>query len=265
MQPMWWTPEESTDFRLLEGSIFTSLGLLETAVIRPLIQLVDDLSAKVAARPTRPDTHLAWLVAAMSQARSRLLHFPCSFRDAVLQVRETQRYWLMIDAYVQYYDVYTMPHLGAPRQVHRHLMGAFTTEPRVVQTFFNAGIPVWFIRSDVSLLQTTAVRAVVLLQEPVNICTARGPDDNHVLYSGLAGDHLRFTARGGHTYLDVSRAPLLAVDMDGGYAAPVAQKEYRGLRAHATSSSDISSTPLQSHSSSSRSMGTRSQHHHPCT
>ncbi|RDX41580.1 hypothetical protein OH76DRAFT_1364402, partial [Lentinus brumalis] len=225
--PLWWTPAQS-DFVLLEGSLFTCLGLLKPDALRPLSDLVGELSSSIQAVSDRTAT-LAWLHLGMTHARDRLKYFPCTFRDAALQVRETQRYWLMSQAYMEY-QKYTDAFVGSPQPVHRELMGAFSTNPVHVQNLFNAGIPVWFIRSDVSIMQDTRTTATVIPDKPSEICMDTGPDGGIVLYTGLAGaEHIVQTVRFGETYLDVSRAPLLVIDIEGGYPAQRSAKDYKGI------------------------------------
>ncbi|KAI0363597.1 hypothetical protein BV20DRAFT_957919, partial [Pilatotrama ljubarskyi] len=102
-----------------------------------------------------------------------------------------------------------------------------TTDPAVVQELYTAGIPVWWIRQDASMLQEIVVVAIEEIQEP-EVCMRVGPDHGEVLYRGLVGTaHLAATARGGHTYLDISRAPLLTVELLGGYAPALSHREYQ--------------------------------------
>ncbi|EIW58974.1 uncharacterized protein TRAVEDRAFT_48109 [Trametes versicolor FP-101664 SS1] len=214
----------SDDFERLEGATIKCLGLLREEVVRPLGEVVDDLHATICKAPVT-DPHLGWLDIAMCQARDRLRRFPCTFRDVVMQVRETQRYSLMIRAYLDYQRL-QVPAAGArPRTVNLGVMGAFTTNPALVQRLYSASVPVWYLCTDVSILADDRVRAVVTVREP-DICTTIGEEHGHRLHRGLVGPkHFAAMARAGHTYLDISRAPLLAVDQDGGYDAPTSQKD----------------------------------------
>lgn len=223
------------DFVLHEGSIIKCLGLLREDVLRPLSAVVKDVHRAIADSTTR-HPHLAWLDLAMTDACDRLRSFPCTFRDVVMQVRETQRYCLMARAFLDFRRL-EIPAAGTrPRPVNPRLMGAFTTNPALVQRLFSAGVPVWYVRTDVSILADDGVRAVVMIRPTTDICTDIGQEDGHVLYTGLVGPkHLAAMARGGHTYLDISRAPLLAVEQDGGYSAAQSQKAHK-REAYAASS-----------------------------
>ncbi|KAI0691927.1 hypothetical protein C8T65DRAFT_711460 [Cerioporus squamosus] len=219
----------ASDFELLEGSLFTCLGLLKRDALRPLDDLVDELSASVISMADPPSS-LALLHLAMTQAQERLKYFPCTFRDACLQVRETQRYWLMSQACMEFNNTYVPAFVGSPQPVQRQLMGAFTTNPGEVQNLFNAGIPVWFIRSDVSILQDTRTAASIILEPLFEICMDAGPVGRIVVYSGLVGaEHITQTVRFGQTYLNLSRAPLLVVDTEGGYPSQFSARNYKGI------------------------------------
>ena len=222
-----WSSPTRDDFTLIEGSVIKCLGLLHSRYLKPLFDLVDELCDLVVSHPMNSDPRLASLEIAMRHARDRLIHFPCTWRDVCIQVRECQRYWLMTRAFIDFYSSYEA---GGPSfPVNRNLIGAFTTDPVCVQKLYNAGIPVWWLRMDASLLADTSVRAVVALSLPDDVCS-RHALDAQLLYRGLAGQrHIQAMTRGGHTYQDITRNVLLAVETDRGYGSPIPQKEYKQL------------------------------------
>ena len=237
--PIWWTPDR-LEFDIIEGSVITCLGLIRKDRIYPLCRLVEQLSAVIVAHPLHSNAELSSLEVAMRHASDRLRHFPCTWRDACLQVRQVQRYWLMTRAFLDFHTTSTPPLTG--RFGRSDIMGAFTTDPSIVQILFEAGIPVWWLRMDVAILKDTNVRAVVSLDAPENLCQDVALDAE-VLYSGLVGPkHLRTMLRNGHTYRDISRAVLFAVDTDRGYCAPLSQKQYKStvVAQHATGSTPSS-------------------------
>ncbi|OJT13751.1 hypothetical protein TRAPUB_9706 [Trametes pubescens] len=243
LSPVWWAPDES-DFERIEGSTIKCLGLLRKDSVRPLSNLVDDMSVQVKKSP-HIDDRLIWLDAAMRHARDRLHHFPCTYRDTSMQVRETQRYWLMCRAFLDYYDMYSLLSSDADGRnyLNHGLMGAFTTDPDVVQRFYAAGIPVWWMRQDVSISQDTVIQALVSLTGPTDVCMEVGMDNGTVLWHGISGHgHLAAIGRGGHTFRDISRAPLLAVYTDNGYLAPQTQKSFKGSASSGPSASSSSRT-----------------------
>ncbi|KAH9896978.1 hypothetical protein C8Q73DRAFT_773505 [Cubamyces lactineus] len=228
---LWWTPREEKHFEKLEGTTIKTLGLLKPFSISPLLDLLDRMSALThdLERDQRNvvSSKLLDLECKMCHAGDRLRSFPCTFRDAAMQVRLAQRYWLMCRAYLDFYGTY-MCTGSRNNPLNIGLMGAFTTDPGVVQTLFEAGIPVWWLRQDPATLGRILVVRFTKLQHPVNICVATGPDHGHVLHRGLIGPkHFDIIAHAGHTYHDVSRAPLLVVESRGGYPPALSQQQYK--------------------------------------
>ena len=184
------------------------------------------MSKVISARAGPLNSHLQWLRAAMRQACDRLLHFPSTYRDAISQVRETQRYYLMAEAFMLYHDHIISAMYGEPRSVRKDLMGAFSTDPTAVQKLHAAGVPVWFVRPDISLLSKYTRDLISVTNPDTAICVATLAD--YHLFKGLSGPrHIQATARGGHTYRDISTAPLLAVYSDGGYQHASSQSQYK--------------------------------------
>ena len=165
----------------------------------------------------------------------------------------------MTTAFMDYDNIMAASSTSVAAPVRKELMGAFTTHAHVVQKLFAAGIPVWFIRSDASVVGLPFVlRAPV---SPSAICSAFGPGGGYELYTGLSGSrHLQATARGGHTYIDVSHAPLLAVYEDGGYAPPAAQKRCEERDQPAPSSSSSRTRGMATRPASSMQVRRK----HPC-
>ncbi|KAI0349435.1 hypothetical protein OH77DRAFT_1507471 [Trametes cingulata] len=187
LSSLWWSPVEEHDFQCVEGCALKCPGLLRHESLRGLCDLIQEMCAvimdAVAARRDFVDDHLLWLEAAMRHARERLEYFPCTFRDAVMQDQEAQRYCLMSSE--------------RGTTVNPGFMGAFTMDPGVVQSLFEARIPVWWIRQDASILEDIVIVKITEVQRP-HICQRLGIDHGEVLYHGLVGpQHIRATARGG--------------------------------------------------------------------
>ena len=87
--PIWWTPDP-VNFEIVEGSVIKCLGLIRAVRLHPLCRLVEQLSATVLTHPLRSNAELSSLEVAMRHASERLHHFPCTWRDACLQVRQVQ-------------------------------------------------------------------------------------------------------------------------------------------------------------------------------
>ena len=171
-----WTDPPADQFEVIGGCEFTSLGLFKKSSIAPLLTLARELDRTIDRRegPDREGStaeHLQWLAGAVRQGCDRLSRFPSTLRDACLQYRDIQRYWLMATAHMEYFDLMkkTSKSKHTSPRVRLDFMGAFTTHPHVVQNLFAAGIPVRFIRSDASvqglhLMTGEAVR-------PSSLCT----------------------------------------------------------------------------------------------
>lgn len=222
-QAAWSTPDELIDFQTIEGSAFTTLGLLRPLYIRKMTDLVDPIlreSEEYIKTHHILDDRLQRLRVDLRQARERILSFPVTFRDICIQVRAVQRYFLMTRAYMDYHDATERRQPGEQRSTNSRLMGAFTTDPVVVQRLFAAGIPVWFIRPDVSILDDTTVRNVVLLDRPRHIIHDHWVSNQRSLCSGLFGpEHLRVQLRRAITYSDICHEPLLVCYDTETYAA----------------------------------------------
>lgn len=204
-------PDPENDFRLIEGSAFKTLGTISRqwmSALDAVVDIIGDDEMEHCRNFPANRAVLHSLTSPMREARARILYFPSTFRDACLQVREVQRFAILSRAYLDYARLLS---LAPVFSVHTEYMGAFTTDPAVVQKLFYAGVPVWFIRPDVSLLSDARiVRAVVMPDRPSHIETQPWQSGVRPIYSGLVGvGHLAITCRPSMRYLDISHAPLL--------------------------------------------------------
>ncbi|PBK58917.1 hypothetical protein ARMSODRAFT_983466 [Armillaria solidipes] len=100
----------------------------------------------------------------------RLQYLPMSLEKVQLSVRETQHVTLYLRALIDYMLIYkprmdAVPDGSLSRKADHELMGAYTSDPQVVQSFFRAGIPVWIIR-PVDQLPNIRIDRVEHFQEP---------------------------------------------------------------------------------------------------
>ena len=150
-----------------------------------------------------------------------------------------------------YHDHIISAMYGEPQPVRQDLMGAFSTDPAAVQKLHAAGVPVWFVRPDISLLSKYTRDLISVTKPDTTICVATLAD--YHLFKGLSGPrHLQATARGGHTYRDISTAPLLAVYSDGGYQHASSQSQYKQGSCSAMTVPIHAVSPVQSRSGPSR-------------
>ncbi|RDX40899.1 hypothetical protein OH76DRAFT_1489920 [Lentinus brumalis] len=205
---IWDSPSEGVDFDVLQGAIFKNLGRLSNAWFAPINKLVDELAREAQDFSQGTDSQVLQLRRTMLDARNRVLHFPSTFRDACMQLRTVQRYWLMCRAYLDFARMTTRADSDTPSPVDISLMGAFTTDPAVAQLLHRAGIPVWHIRPKVNI-DEIVVDALVTTEQPKLVCQALESGASPI-YTGLVGPALfRAVSRRAHLYLDVSRSPLL--------------------------------------------------------
>ena len=189
--PMWTVPNESSHFEYIPGSAVRCLGLLSKDFVDPLSSLVDATSDQVKQRVSQSTGHdiqfLLCLESSMRHARDRLRTFASTFRDAVLQCAQLQRYWLLCEAVLLFeqlihrsfssYNLTTTP-------VRQNLMGAFTTSPDFAQRLFHAGIPIWFLRPKSTLPLSIHLPPPQPPRLPNNICTSPMDPQAPAIYYG---------------------------------------------------------------------------------
>ena len=264
--PMWTIPVESENFENIEGSAIKSLGLLSKSFVDPISALVDETSAQIRARIPgnvgTPVHSLYWFEQTMCQARDRLRTFASTFRDAVFQCAQLQRFWLLCQAFMLYETLIgpsPPSHQNTVRRrTHRNLMGGFTTSPDTAQRLFQAGIPVWFLRPKTAIPSSVRLARSRSVCRPSTICTTPMDGGENVLFYGLAGSgHIQATCRSIILYRDVSRTPLLTVD-ENEHLSPISQRQYKKL-----------TTPERRHpgsvgSCTQLSRSSRTRTYHPC-
>lgn len=263
--PMWTVPLESSHFEYSTGSAIRCLGLLSNNFVDPMSALVDttvDQVRRHASQSTDRDIRiLRWLESSMRHARDRLRTFASTFRDAVLQCAQLQRYWLMCQAFLLFEQ---LVHRGfssynsAAAPTRHNLMGAFTASPDVVQTLFHAGIPVWFLRPKTALPPSVRLSSLQDTRHPSSICTTPMDPQGRVVYHGIAGDqHIQATCRSINLYHDITQTPLLLVE-DGDHYAAMPQRQYKKL------TTVTAASKARDPSSVACSISRHSRTYHPC-
>lgn len=227
---LWWTPLPGIDFQLLGGSAFKCLGVLSADKLRPLRLLVEELTIEIGehTKNVGHDNELQRLQREMHRALQRAMYFPSTLRDACIQIRQVQRFWLMARAFLDFAGIMKRPDDSGYRQVAKEYMGAFTTDPAHVQRLYHAGIPVWFLRPAVTLTSNISVVAMVLVREPETEYITTEPLVSGLtpIYSGLSGPrHLAAVSQSAFSYFDISESPLLLRDDLSDYRAQPASTQ----------------------------------------
>jgi hypothetical protein len=102
------------------------------------------------------------LAAVLKLLLHHLGHISTTFRKMQITVRETQRIFLELQALLDFEDIYrprmTLPPVSIPAKV----VGAYTTDLKVCDALFRAGIPIWLLR-PYTALHSIRVRALAPL------------------------------------------------------------------------------------------------------
>jgi hypothetical protein len=158
---MWWNLT-SDDFVFSPNSLVNGIGLLakEKCEIfdtyrKQLLNRVDEYKATVAS----PHYYLLSITRAMNHAGIHLGCLAASLIETKFGVTEFQCYYLEAVALLDYLQVYKPRMDGAATRplaagADNHV-GVFTISARVAQEFYEAGLPVWFIRQTQKIAEST--------------------------------------------------------------------------------------------------------------
>ncbi len=194
---MWRVPKP-IDFMPVDGARTSAFGTLAPAALQPISvcihQLSNDVRTYLRAHPQTE--HLPILLVCMMDCLARL-QFPSTFRDLIRQVASVQRTWLECRAYLDWVGSF-IPLLGKhsadkPAPLKANRMGAFSTEPTVVQKLLAIGLPVWFVRRSDQLPSTVVIKRMVTAANTAVIEMGLGPFPTEPIYHGLAGTEQHFS------------------------------------------------------------------------
>ncbi|KAJ7201543.1 hypothetical protein GGX14DRAFT_399886 [Mycena pura] len=167
---MWWTPSES-DFEI--GSAVTrGLGRLKQSQFSKFLPLVNELVPQCKAlrqkSPALAIPLFGQLIQQLVMWIEQLQSLPTTYPKMLFAITSLQRTFLELDALYIYMTVYKerMDNYMADTNAEvGQFVGAFTTVPTVVQQFWGAGVPIWFVR-PYEVFDKENILAVVHLQEP---------------------------------------------------------------------------------------------------
>ena len=189
---MWWNPTRG-DFLSLSGGVMDGIGKLRRARYDCLVDMRKQLEERIRSYRVNSKHHhplhdtLLLLERDLVNASSRLDSLQMTFVQMVFDVTEMQRCYLETHGLLDYLELYQPRMVGKLEAANTvaKCIGATTSKPQVVQDFFNAGLPVWFIRP----LQTGPFRHNILnvvtpfeLADFVNVDDAEPPFP--VIYDG---------------------------------------------------------------------------------
>ena len=147
---MWWDPTPD-DFKFFGGSIVDGLGELSGSKLLLLRNLMSSMESRIEGHKQlfkNPNKLLLLLVRAMQDSFTRLDGLKTTFSEMRVGVTEFQRYYLEIYGCLDYLEIHKprMDGQRPPAESIMKCMGAITNIPRIVQDFYTAGLPVWFMR-----------------------------------------------------------------------------------------------------------------------
>jgi hypothetical protein len=158
---LWWTPSRN-DFKQSDDALIGGVGCFAGREMDIMKKLKDELLME--ARAYLKDKETPVLVqscfAALIHSWVRLECYPDNFPEKCLEVTEFQRHWLELRAAMDYFDrlVKRMFHSSDPPEGPvEERVGCLTTQPRIAQECFSAGVPVWLLR-DLKLFHQGGVR-----------------------------------------------------------------------------------------------------------
>ena len=211
---MWWDPS-SDDFESFGGSIVNGLGQLSGSKLLSLQKMMSSIDDRIEDHKRafpKPNKFLLLLARAMQDSFGRLNALKTTFTEMRIGVTEFQRYYLEIYGCLDYLEIYKprMDGERPPAESVANCIGAITNIPRIVQDFWTAGLPVWFLRP--SSAWDSSVRCNILeVVTPIDPADILCLSDHHppfpAIFNGSTSDPLRHTA-----FYDHSRMWLVFKD-----------------------------------------------------
>ena len=202
---IWWRPTEY-DFDAYTHSMvsISGLGKLSERRFRKLQDSVYFLFSRVtdytSSIPTpKVPSMVGPMMKMLEHGMARLESMWMNFRQMSFTVRDVQRCWLDITALLDYMLVFK-PRMdsiavNAPLHPAADTIGVFTSDIRVAQDFFRAGLPCWLIRpasvwSDINILKVIPISSpdgYLILEPhpvycpPVYVGPATAPEKYHAI------------------------------------------------------------------------------------
>lgn len=166
-----WNPIQS-DFVASTNGLAAGMGRLAPEHVETFKAHVTQIRARYSTYEKRldsksPNVIAALLNTALSHSFIRLKSLPATYTQIRFGVTELQRLILELRAVLDYLEIYKPIMDGAfttPPSSTKY-MGAFTTNPRVVQDFHIARVPVWYVRSK-EIASAEFVNNILVMVEP---------------------------------------------------------------------------------------------------
>ncbi|KAF7977927.1 hypothetical protein HWV62_1989 [Athelia sp. TMB] len=211
---MWWTPTLD-NFVPLTNSSYKSLGRVHSSRVKIIDALTWSLRNRAYSiiAENRDDdlAALSALISGMRHGVTRMRYSPYTFRELVLDVAQTQRLYLEALAMCDFLEDRWDRKLNSVGPIktapHREFMGAWTSDPSVVQQLYQAGIPVYFVRPmGIINRSSRIIRVQSLCRRDEKVETADwSPTALPERYSGLPGDDMHRASSELNRYGDLDK------------------------------------------------------------
>lgn len=147
---MWWDPS-GDDFKFFGNSLVDGIGQLSGSKLLLLQKMMSSIEGRCEDHKqvfSNPNKLLLMLLRAMQDSFARLDSLKTTFTEMRIGVTEFQRYYLELYGCLDYLEIYKPRMDGSkpPAESVMNCIGAVTNIPRIVQDFYAAGLPVWFLR-----------------------------------------------------------------------------------------------------------------------
>ena len=211
-----WLDPTGDDFESSGGGLVDGLGELSASKVLSFQKMMHSLESRIEdykkASPKKINKFFLILVKAMQDTLTRLKSLKTTFTEMRIGVAEFQRYYLEVRGCLDYLEIYKprMDNERPPAESVVNCIGAITHIPRIVQDFYTAGLPVWFLRPSTfwdSPNRCNILKIVTPLDPADLLCLLDHYPPFSAIYRGPSNDPLRHTA-----FYDHSRMSLVFKD-----------------------------------------------------
>jgi hypothetical protein len=201
---MWYDAPE-TDFVHSPGSAIR-LGKLALGVTYRFRTLKEQLASRVNkytqnANVNQTPKFIGPLSTAMRHSLIRLEIIDSTLQEMRFGITEFQRYFLELHGLMDYLEIYQPRMLGLKPTATTvsDCIGAFVSTPQVVQEFFDAGIPVWLMRTAENFGSSVPnILSIVIPQPPSQIVMEDATPAFQSIFTGHAVEQGKYAAM--HTF-----------------------------------------------------------------
>jgi hypothetical protein len=147
---MWWDPT-CDDIKRFGNGLVDGIGELSGLKLLPLRKMLSSMEGRIKDHKQafpNPNKHFLMLVRSMQDSFARIDSLKTTFTEMRVSVTEFQRFYLELYGCLDYLEI-CIPHMNGEKPAAESVMnciGAFTHIPLIVQQFYSAGLPVWFLR-----------------------------------------------------------------------------------------------------------------------